>query len=99
MGLRMRRYWSKVDNVSLFDLAYRPIDEEYADDLEDSESEPDESEWISVAEAVRPFHDISGDRVALGLRQAASGRSKLVFKELRIQKGEDWPSVASDGRL
>jgi hypothetical protein len=90
--LRMRKYSGKEDGSnSLFDLAYRPCDERYADDAEDSDSDPDEAEWITVAEAVKPFKHVEGKRIACGLRQAQKGRCQVEFKCLRIYR--DRPSA------
>jgi len=93
--LRMRRYGNTEDNSSLFDLAYRACDDRYADDALDME-DPAEAEGTTVAEAVRPFRNVTGSRIALGLRHAQSGKSQVVFKDLRIHKGGDWPGAESD---
>jgi len=85
--LRMRRYdGEEGDSTSLFDLAYRPCDERYAADTEEEDSDPDDAEWISVAEAVKPFRNVVGKRIALGLRQAQKARCQVEFKCLRIYR-------------
>jgi hypothetical protein len=82
--LRMRRY-NGIDGGSLFDLAFRPLNEDFADDMDSmNDIEPEEDEWIMLAEAIQPYNNIVGKRIALGVMQASSGRCEVHFRDFKL---------------
>jgi len=73
--LRMRKS-EDANHESLYDLAYRPLRES-----------AEEAPWTQCEDSVRPFRNLHGHRIALGLKQGSGGPSEIVFKDLMVCEG------------